>query len=174
MTNQTKRIDRGRGHSYVLDGNKCDGVSDAGEYADATHQLTDEISTIGWNLAQLIGLDIDDTIVTRARARTPGLVAQQDTDDHLAAETAADVMRLLWPTALPEESGRPDWWQTPLGRLCARALARDDSDAITYATAAAMLGVQRGTVSVWVQRGTLARHPDGGVVRASVMERLAR
>ena len=25
--NQTKRIDRGRGHSYVLDGNKCDGVT---------------------------------------------------------------------------------------------------------------------------------------------------
>ena len=67
MTNQTKRIDRGRGHSYVLDGNKCDGVSDAGEYADATHQLTTlhrirpplaaVISTSGrWSVGQAAGL----------------------------------------------------------------------------------------------------------------------
>lgn len=27
MSNQTKRVDRGRGHSYILDGDRCDGVT---------------------------------------------------------------------------------------------------------------------------------------------------
>jgi hypothetical protein len=36
-----------------------------------------------------------------------------------------------------------------------------------------MLGVVRGTVSQMVARGTLDRHPDGGVLRSSVLARLA-
>ena len=32
----------------------------------------------------------------------------------------------------------------------------------------------RGTVAQMVHRGTLDRHPDGGVLRSSVMARLAR
>ena len=37
-----------------------------------------------------------------------------------------------------------------------------------------MLGVHPGTVAQLVHRGTLDRHPDGGILRASVLQRLAR
>lgn len=36
------------------------------------------------------------------------------------------------------------------------------------------LGVHPGTVAQWMHRGALDRHPDGGVLRASVLQRLAR
>lgn len=38
----------------------------------------------------------------------------------------------------------------------------------------AMLGLRRGTVGVMASRGTLDKHPDGGITRASVLMRLGR
>ena len=69
--------------------------------------------------------------------------------------------------------GEDWWWHSPLGSLCARSLGRDDDEAISYSCAATMLGVSRGQVEQLVVHGLLGHHPDGGVLRASVVQRLA-
>lgn len=126
-------------------------------------------------VGSLLGLDLSQQISQRILARAPMLAHQlQDADDRLAAETVIDLMTALWPHAAPEHVGRADWWQTPLGRLCARSLGRSDSESVTQHVAAAMLGVTRGTIAQMLARGTLDRHPDGGVLRASVLQRLGR
>ncbi len=84
---------------------------------------------------------------------------------------AVDVMHALWGPTDPEDVGRGQWWGTPLGRACARHLAHDAAEVLTQAQAAAMLGVPRGTVGSLVHRGQLDRHPDGGVLKSSVLQR---
>lgn len=135
-------------------------------------QLTDELDArLVGPVRDLLGLDLAETLTTRLRERAPMLAAQLATgDDRLAAATRVDVLHALWGDADPDS----DWWRTPVGRLCARSVGRDDADAVSHSVAAAMLGVTRGTVSQLVHRGTLDRHPDGGVTRASVLMRLAR
>jgi hypothetical protein len=98
----------------------------------------------------------------------------QTDNDRLAAQTVIDLMVLLWPHCAPENCGRAEWWLTPLGQMCGRSLARDDAASLTQETAARMLGVARGTIATLLHRGTLARHPDGGVSRAAVLDRLVR
>lgn len=140
-------------------------------------QLQDELDrAIVGPVGTLLGLDLAEMLVERIQARSDLLAGQlcQDEDDRLAAQAVIDVMGVLWPRCSPEDVGEADWWRTPVGRMCARSLGRGDSDAVTYSVAAAMLGVARGTVSTLVSRGTLDRHPDGGVTRASVLLRLAR
>lgn len=136
---------------------------------DVTAQLAEQLGDV---TAGLAALTVDIGWQSDIIAQAPLLAAQlcQDDDDHLAAQTAIDVMCALWPTGDPP----PDWWSTPLGRMVARSGGVDGSDAVTQSVAAAMLGVTRGTVAQLVHRGTLDRHPDGGVTRASVLARLAR
>lgn len=124
----------------------------------------------------LLGLDLADMVEDRIRSRAPLLASQlcQDQDDRLAAEAVIDVMGALWPHGSPEHVGQAGWWLTPLGRVCARSLGRTDAEAVTQHVAAAMLGITRGSISVMLARGTLDRHPDGGVLRASVLQRLGR
>ncbi len=120
--------------------------------------------------ARLLGLDLADMVEARLEARADILAAQlRSADDDERAETAIDVLTCLWPGGWP-----PDDWRTELGRACAESLGTDDAEAVTYSVAAAMLGVTKGTVSTLVQRGSLDRHPDGGVTRASVFVRLVR
>lgn len=138
-------------------------------------QLTEELGQRAWELAALLGPDVADELRRRIRSAVPILAAQllQDDDDRLAAQTVIDVMCALWPHGQPEDAD-PDWWRTALGRACARSLGRADAESVSQSVAAAMLGVTRGTVAQLVARGTLDRHPDGGVLRASVLQRLAR
>lgn len=140
-------------------------------------QLVDELDVaLAAPTGALLGLDLAELIEDRVRSRAPMLAHQlcQDDDDRLAAQTVIDVMGALWPSGSPEDVGEADWWRSPLGRMCARSLGHVASDAVTYSVAAAMLGVVRGTVSTLASRGTLERHPDGGITRASVLLRLAR
>lgn len=140
-------------------------------------QLQDELDrAIAAPAGSLLGLDLGGLLAERIATRAALLADQlcQDEDDRLAAETVIDVMAALWPSCEPEQAGEADWWRTPLGRMCARSLGHTDSDAVTYSVAAAMLGVARGTVSTLASRGTLERHPDGGITRASVLLRAAR
>lgn len=147
-------------------------MSDITEQVGA--QLRDELGAAVSRIAVLAGpeefIEWEQTVAARA----PMLAAQlcQDQDDNLAAETVIDVMNALWPHGSPEDR-TPDWWRTPLGRMCARSLGRDDAEAVTHSVAAAMLGVTRGTVAQLVTRGTLDRHPEGGVLRSSVLLRIA-
>ena len=63
------------------------------------------------------------------------------------------------------------WWGTPLGRVVVWRVGHPGADAVSYATAGAMLGITRQGVHDLVQRGKLLRHPDGGVVPDSVRAR---
>jgi hypothetical protein len=49
----------------------------------------------------------------------------------------------------------------------------DDAEAVSASVAVAMLGAPVGASDTLHSEGKLDRHPDGGVVRASVMQRLA-
>lgn len=146
--------------------------------SDATNQLRDELEQVAWRL-HVTGLAFADPHEQVARSQLEAtaamLVAQltQDDDDRLSAQTAIDVMVCLWPHVDPEHVD-PHWWRSPLGKLVARSMGRADAEAVSQSVAAAMLGVTRGTVAQLVARGTLDRHPDGGVLRASVLQRLAR
>lgn len=140
----------------------------------AVDQCRDELGRAVEALAAL-GLDtagsIDaDQIDKTAQTITDNLAGD---DAKLAGQTCADLMAALWPHGAPEQLGRPEWWTTPLGHLCARVLGPTDTESISHSVAAAMLDVHRGTVAQLVTRGTLDRHEDGGVSRASVLQRLA-
>lgn len=137
-------------------------------------QLENELGQRARALSSLVGLDLGDILVERIEARSLMWAAQlAGQDDHLAAETAVDIMAVLWPHGSPDDLD-PGWWRTPLGIAVARSIGHHSTGSVTHSVAAAMLGVTRGTVGVLVHRGTLDRHPDGGVDRASVMQRLAR
>ena len=92
-------------------------------------------------------------------------------DDHQVAEAVLDIMVALWPDGCEPPA---EWWRTPVGRVVARSIGAEDSEAVTHSVAAAMLGVSRGSIGQMVARGHLDRHPDGGVLRSSVLQRLAR
>lgn len=140
---------------------------------DAARQLHDELEVLALALAPFTGLDGRAHILAGAVATTIAQLGQED-DDRLAAEACLSIMGAMWPHCAPEDCGQADWWRSPLGRLCARSLGRSDAESVTHSVAAAMLGVTRGTVAQLVHRGRLDRHPDGGVLRASVLQRLSR
>lgn len=144
--------------------------------AEVASQLRDELAGAVAPLAVLAGPDAVRAWPGDVARHAATLAAQlvQDGDDRLAAETVLDVMAALWPHGSPEDVGRSDWWRTPLGRACARSLGRTDAEAVSYSAAAAMLGVTKATVQTLVTRGRLDRHPDGAVLRASVLQRLGQ
>ncbi|WP_329103677.1 hypothetical protein OG792_27505 [Micromonospora sp. NBC_01699] len=120
-------------------------------------------------------LDGDDSVaalrtVVRIRAATwaDRIV---DGDDRTAIGTIMRVVSTLYPDDGPFEPPL-DWWRTPLGRAVSRRVGHPTAPAISYAVAGAMLGITRQGVHDLVNRGRLARHPDGGVVPASVRDRL--
>lgn len=134
-------------------------------------QLRDELGCRAHPLAVLAGPDETLTWPTRLEARAEGIaLALLSSDDEEAAGMAVDVMAALWPTGDPP----PEWWTTPVGRVLARSVGADDAEAVTHSVAAAMLGVTRGTIAQLVHRGKLDRHPDGGVLRSSIMQRIAQ
>lgn len=135
-------------------------------------QINDELDrALAGPVGSLLGADLAEAVRDRLRSRRDSIAGQlRSGDDQEVAGTVLDLLGAIWGEADPPEA----WWRTPLGRACAASLGRDDSEAVTYGVAAARLGVARGTVSTWVQRGTLDRHPDGGVTSASVFARLAR
>lgn len=136
---------------------------------ELARQLRDELSGIVAPVLGMIDPRLALDVEHRIRSAAPMLAAQLL---RLSAQTCIDVMCALWPHGAPEQVGRADWWRTPLGRACARSLGRDDAESVSHSVAAAMLGVHRGTVAQLVARGKLDRHPDGGVLRASVLARI--
>lgn len=133
-------------------------------------QMADELDRM-LAVETILGSDVAGVVAARIGERAEQLAAAIDDGD---LRVVTDMMATLWPHGSPEEVGRADWWRTPLGRACARSLARVDTGGVSYSVAAAMLGLARGTVSTMVHRGNLARHPGGGVLRASVLQRLGR
>jgi hypothetical protein len=110
---------------------------------------------------------IRTAISSRAGIWAHRLLHGTDTE---AAQLIARFVASLYPSDR-EFSPPADWWQTPLGRIVLWRVGHPGSDAVSYATAGAMLGITRQGVHDLVQRGKLLRHPDGGVVAASVRAR---
>ena len=127
-------------------------------------RVVSSLRSLGWS-------DLALEAEGRVAATAAMLVTQllQDEDDRLSAQTVIDCAGVLFDL-VPE----PEWWRTPFGRLVARSIGRDDAESVSHSVAAAMLGVTRGTVAQLVHRGTLDRHPDGGVLRGSVLQRIGR
>lgn len=139
---------------------------------DLVEQLADELDArLVGPVTSLLGLDLGEMARERLTARVPMLAGQLTSDDdRLVAETVIDVMLALWGVDDPPEQ----WWRTPLGLRCAASLAGQPGGAFSRASAARMLGVHVGTVDQLLSRGTLERHPDGGLTAGSVLARVAR
>lgn len=95
----------------------------------------------------------------------------RDGDDRTAIMTGARLIATLYPGDRPFDPPG-DWWRTPLGRAVARRVGHPSFEAVSYATAGAMLGISRQGVHDLVRRGRLPRHPDGGVPSSAVRDRL--
>lgn len=136
-------------------------------------QLAQELGAAAWDLGGLISPD-DAMCWQQQASRAARRLALSlcDGDDQEAAQATVDVLNVLWPHGAPEDHD-PAWWRTPLGRVCARSLGHGTAEAVTHSVAAAMLGTSRGSVAGMVSYGTLDRHPDGGVLRSSVLQRIA-
>lgn len=94
-------------------------------------------------------------------------------DQRQAALTAARLIAVLFPGDEPFDPPE-QWWRTPLGRAVARGAGHPAKEAVSFATAGAMLGITRQGVHDLVKRGKLDRHPDGGVTTGSIHARLNR
>lgn len=134
-------------------------------------QIRSELSGRIWPIATVLGQDIGEVAEQRITDRAGSIAALlRDPDDRLAAQTTVDLLNALFDSGDPP----PAWWRSPLGQVCAASLGTADAESVTRSVAAAMLGVHPGTVAQLVHRGTLDRHPDGGILRASVLQRIAQ
>ena len=116
--------------------------------------------------------DAAHELVFAAEERADRLAAQLASDDlALARVSCAEVGGVLWPNGgLPADH----WWQSPLGRVMAGTFEMDDAEPVNQKGAAAMLGVNGGTVARLVSVGVLNCHLAGGIRRSSVVRRVAR
>jgi hypothetical protein len=131
-------------------------------------QIANEVGSTLPPLGALLGVDILDAMQERLRDRQVSIAALLR-DETTAADTASDLMHVIWG----QGDAPPDWWRSPLGAASARALGADDGEAVSWRSAAAILGVHPGTVAQLVHGGKLDWHPDGGLTRSSVLLRLA-
>lgn len=103
-------------------------------------------------------------VETWARQMTGG-------DDQAAAAAVMRVMSTLYPGDGPFEPP-VDWWASPLGQVLVYRVGHPTAESVPYPVAGAMLGITRQGVHDLVSRGKLTRHPNGGVVPASIRTRL--
>jgi hypothetical protein len=99
--------------------------------------------------------------------------ALHDGDDVTAIRTGARLIATLYPGDRAFDTPA-DWWRTPLGQVIARRVGHPSLEAVSYATAGAMLGISRQGVHDLVRRGRLPRHPEGGVPSSAIRDRLHR
>jgi hypothetical protein len=92
-------------------------------------------------------------------------------DDRSALITSARLIATLYPGDRVFDPPA-EWWQTPLGQAIARRVGHPSLEAVSYATAGAMLGITRQGVHDLVRRGRLPRHPTGGVPSTAIRDRL--
>jgi hypothetical protein len=92
-------------------------------------------------------------------------------DDREALMMAGRLIATLYPGDRPFDPP-PEWWATPFGQAVAVRSGHPWAEAVSYATAGAMLGISRQGVHDLVRRGKLPRHPDGGVPSLAIRDRL--
>ncbi|MFD0558439.1 hypothetical protein FB566_3740 [Stackebrandtia endophytica] len=96
-----------------------------------------------------------------------------DGDQSTASATAARLVAALYPGDGPFDPPR-HWWSSPLGRAIACRVGHPGAETVSSAVAAAMLGISRQGVADLIARDKLIRHPDGGVLSASIRDRLTQ
>ena len=96
-----------------------------------------------------------------------------DGDDQTAVAAIVRVTATLYPGDGPFDPPL-DWWRTPMGQVVAWRVGHPTAESVSYPVAGAMLGITRQCVHDLVSRGKLVRHPGGGVVPASIRDRLRR
>lgn len=130
-------------------------------------QLVDEL--VGCLAPDVIlGPDVASQVMSAVEDRAPVLAATLDSPG-----VVSDIMETLWRGRWPDEVGCAGWWRTPLGVACAGVLSEGDRGSVTYARAAEILGLARGSIGPMVRAGDLERQ-DGSISRASVFARLSR
>ncbi|GAA5201110.1 hypothetical protein GCM10023322_80450 [Rugosimonospora acidiphila] len=92
-------------------------------------------------------------------------------DDRVAVGAVMRVMSTLYPGDGPFDPP-VHWWSSPLGQVLAYRVGHPVAESVPYPVAGAMLGITRQGVHDLIARGKLRRHPDGGVVPASIRARL--
>lgn len=92
-------------------------------------------------------------------------------DDGAAIAATVRMVAVLYPGDEPFDPPVA-WWRTPMGQATARRVGHPTSDRVSYPVAGAMLKITRQGVHDLVTRGKLERHPDGGVIPASIRDRL--
>jgi hypothetical protein len=113
-----------------------------------------------------------EALRTLLRHRVEAWARQMTGDDDRAAVGAVmRVMSTLYPGDGPFEPP-VQWWSSPLGRVLVRRVGHPTAGSVPYPVAGAMLGITRQGVHDLVNRGKLERHPQGGVVPASIRARL--
>ncbi|MFI8977093.1 hypothetical protein ACIGO9_29720 [Nocardia asteroides] len=134
------------------------------------HQLREIIDGAAAVLAAVGDRAAADQIRAGSLGRAAKLAVQLCADNDEAAARVAALAPLLWPDPSPQ------WWATPLGRVAARHTSAGPDEALTFAAAAAMLGISTTAVHAYANSATadVDRHPDRGVTRLSVLRRIAR
>ncbi|SFB58335.1 hypothetical protein SAMN05216266_12217 [Amycolatopsis marina] len=118
--------------------------------------------------------DASSVAALRARIRTEAEVWTREmltADDDTALGVIMRVVAALFPGDEPFDPP-VDWWRTPMGQVTARRVGHPTAVRVSYPVAGAMLGISKQGVHDLISRGKLARHPDGGVVPASIRDRL--
>jgi hypothetical protein len=144
--------------------------------AEAREALADDLARV-IESRLLNPLDIlfgtGELLRTRVREETHAWAALLlGEDDQAAMYTAIRLVSALYPSDAPFDPPA-EWWATPFGRAVALRAGHPAAQVVSVSVAAAMLGITRQGVHDLLNRGKLARHPDGGVTAASVRARLA-
>lgn len=124
------------------------------------------------------------TLHNRHRSFFGGLTVPDQRVGHIADKWAASLVlaphvgqgyasEVLLLSLFPERHAAA-FWGTPVGRLLAWAGSASDEDAdpVPSAGAALALGVVKQRTSQMITEGKLVKHPDGGVTRASLRDRM--
>lgn len=91
-----------------------------------------------------------------------------------AATAYRMIMHALWGEDRPERTD-PQWWWSPLGLMLAEVATRIGAEgSMTQLQAAAVLGVNKPTVSSYVRRKILPATPSGQPLTSAVLNRLVR
>lgn len=139
---------------------------------EVTEQLIDELGPIARAVGDLLGTDALMQAELNSEARCQQLALEVCSgDERTSAEAVLTIMTVRWPEGTTPP---PEWWNTPVGRCCARSFAPDAAETVSRSVAAAMLGVGDGTVAQLVHRGALDQGHNGHITTSSVLARIAK
>jgi hypothetical protein len=133
-------------------------------------QILEELNRTLRALGELLGTEVVLPVRHHIDERVGEITAALRSEGRTARDTALGLMQVMFPG---DAEPPAQWWRTPLGRACATHSVGLYPDQVKANSAADILGVGPSRVYQLLDSGKLLRHPDGGVTRASVMQRVA-